>query len=175
LYKAYFDASFEWGSKTSSIAFVIYNSKMNVVKQEVRNVHAADNNFAEWMALVSLLQTLCQMKIEEVDIYGDNQALIKVVNGLAKKKRYTDLYQSIWDYGVQFKHISFNWISRNENTVADKLSRKVVSLDEVKKKRKRKRKKKSRKKTKINTYSIKPNEFDFNFRYKETKRKVIMR
>jgi ribonuclease HI len=174
LHKAYFDASVEWNKKKATIAYIIYSEDGNVVTEVIKNISFYDNNYAEWLALNSLLKTLRKLKIDEVEIYGDNLNVINIANGQASNKKNRELHRIIWKYGSKFKQITFNWIRRNKNKKADKLSRSqknVVNAGNAVNSRNRK----SKIKNKNNTYIIHPNEFDFNFRYRETKRKIIAR
>lgn len=175
MYKAYFDASVNYSLKQVTTAFIIYDSNGSIFYQEAknigRNINKYDNNYTEWFALNQLLKTLRRLKINEVEIYGDNQNVISIANGLSRKTRNQELHRIIWKYGKKFEHISFNWISRKANKEADELTRSVkavISLKEVSKKR-------QKAPFKQNTYAIQPNRFDFNFKYKEKKQKVIAR
>ncbi|MFC8686061.1 reverse transcriptase-like protein [Brevibacillus porteri] len=184
MYKAYFDASINYSLKQVTTAFIIYDFNGDVLYQEAknigRNINKYDNNYAEWFALNQLLKTLRRLQVSEVEIYGDNQNIISIANGLSKKDKNKELHRIIWKYGEKFKQISFNWISRKANKEADRLTRDksvVITLEEAKKVRVGKSKKEieNNKKNNINTYAIMPRQFDFNFKYKESKRRVFAR
>ncbi|MGG1659562.1 reverse transcriptase-like protein [Brevibacillus sp. NRS-1366] len=184
MHKAYFDASVDWAKKQITTAFIIYDRNGNVLYQEAKNIgnniNKYDNNYAEWFALNQLLKTLRRFQINEVAIYGDNQSVIAIANGLSKKERNKELHRIIWKYGEKFKQITFNWISRKNNKEADKLSRikeNVITLDQAKKIRVCASRKeiKNNKQNNANTYAVLPHKFDFNFQYKERRKKVMTR
>lgn len=184
MYKAYFDASVDWVKKQVTTAFIIYDSNGNVLHQEAKNIgnniNKYDNNYAEWFALNQLLKTLRRLQINEVEIYGDNQSVIAIANGISRRERNKELHRIIWKYGEKFKQISFNWISRKNNKEADKLSKDktvIITLDEAKNIRVSTSKKEieNNKQNNHNTYAVTPNQFDFNFKYRENKRKVVVR
>lgn len=170
MYKAYFDASIDWAKNQVVVGYIIANNHGDVIHSESknigRNIEKLDNNYAEWFALNQLLKMLRRLQINEVEIYGDNRSIIDIANGFFRKQRNKELHRIIWKYAAKFNYITFNWISRKQNKEADKLTRnKTAVVNQLKKISKHK----------INTYAIRPNDFDFNFRYKETKRKIVMR
>lgn len=168
MYKAYFDASVDVEKKRAAIAYIVFDNKGDVVTEEAKDICFLKNvNYAEWLALNALLKSLRKLRINVVDIYGDSLYVIQIANGLVKGKKQEELHRIIWKYGSKFKSITFNWVDRKQNKQADKLTKKViVQTVEANKQN-------SRLISKNNTFYISPEEFDFNFRYRELKRKII--
>ncbi|ATF13511.1 hypothetical protein A616_16465 [Brevibacillus brevis X23] len=179
MHKAYFDASYEWNSKTATAAFIVYDNKGKVVQKAVFNDKlAVDSNHAEWIALDLLLNSLQALSIEEVEVYGDSRNVIDTLSGQSKRSSYEVVFKSVLTCVERFNQITFNWITRNENKVADKLSKgkpNVICMVGAKKRRRRKNKHKKIESNKVDTYVVQPHKFDFNFKYKEKKRRVVVR
>lgn len=86
------------------------------------------NNVAEYTALIKALEWLLENGYtEKVIVKGDSQLVIRQVTGryAVRAKRITPLYQRVMELIEGFKDISFEWVSREENEEADKLSRKA--------------------------------------------------
>jgi len=166
MYKAHFDASYDWKKGIAALAYVIYNSEGMAIDEEVIITQTGDSNDAEWIALMLLMKRLKLLGIKEVEIFGDNKGVIDIANGQEKGGNTSAKWRITQHHSKRFRHITFNWVSRQKNRDADKLTRsekKVLSnVIELRK----------TKKNKINTYMISPRQFDLNFMYRESKRRV---
>ncbi|WP_170163369.1 reverse transcriptase-like protein [Brevibacillus gelatini] len=160
MHKAYFDASYNWSNGTATLAYVIYNPKKKAIDKEIFITTTDDSNHAEWIALARLLRKLKELGIKNVIICGDNRNVIDIANGRGKGERNVSKRKIIEEYIPHFKNITFKWVARNENNEADRLS-------------KNKKVKGVKNKIVKDTYITIPKMFDFNFKYREKKKKVI--
>ena len=85
------------------------------------------NNVAEYAALKAALTVLINnnKQNDAIEIYGDSQLVIKQMKGewRIKKGAYTPYAHECRKLLTQFKNISFNWIPREKNEIADELSK----------------------------------------------------
>lgn len=89
------------------------------------------NNVAEYLALKWLLETLLEKGLEKqtILVQGDSALVINQMNGLwfVKKGLYTELAQDCKELVGKFSDITFLWIERSENYVADELSKRALA------------------------------------------------
>ena len=86
------------------------------------------NNVAEYTALIRALEWLIRNGYtEKVIVRGDSQLAIRQIIGryAVRVKRIIPLYQRVMNLVKEFENITFEWISRDKNKEADKLSRKA--------------------------------------------------
>lgn len=85
------------------------------------------NNVAEYLALIQGFEWLIENGLQnsKIKVLGDSQLVIKQMSGEwpAKKGLYVPHYQRAIKLRIKFPNITFNWIPRNENAGADKLSK----------------------------------------------------
>jgi ribonuclease HI len=85
------------------------------------------NNVGEYLALVEGMEWLAKNNQREAAIvfHGDNMMTVKQMNGewKAKKGLYLEAYRKAKKLREQFKNMRFEWIPREENYLADELSR----------------------------------------------------
>lgn len=84
------------------------------------------NNVAEYMALENALDFILEngMQNEKIQVYGDSMLVIKQMNGIYKIKsgRYFETAIRCKAKVKNIEKILFDWIPREENELADKLS-----------------------------------------------------
>jgi ribonuclease HI len=84
------------------------------------------NNVAEYTALVKALEWLDANNhaSDKVVINGDSELVVKQLEGIYKVKRKTliPLYKQVLLLKKQFPDIEINWIPREKNKEADRLS-----------------------------------------------------
>ena len=88
------------------------------------------NNVAEYRALNIGLEWLIEQGYHtsaHVLIYGDSALVINQMNGAWKVRggRYYTEYQRAAEHKPKFKSVTFNWVRRELNEVADVLSKQV--------------------------------------------------
>lgn len=86
----------------------------------------ATNNVAEYTALVKALEWLISSKMgqQHVHVKGDSKLVISQMRGefKVKAKAIIPLFQKAALLRKEFADISFQWVPREENREADKLS-----------------------------------------------------
>ena len=130
----YFDGATKGSNPTLKIGWgVVYG------EEELMGCYALSggnltNNMAEYYGLLLALRTIQKKKPkEDIVIYSDSQMLVSQMNGLKEIRMgsYTGLAKTALrilrevkeDYNVQI-----TWIARENNTHADKLSKKALTL-----------------------------------------------
>jgi probable phosphoglycerate mutase len=85
------------------------------------------NNVAEYKGLTCALEWLLENGFEKQKtiFYGDNMMTVRQMNGQwkAKSGMYIPHYLKARDIGKRFNNLKFIWIPREENGVADELSK----------------------------------------------------
>lgn len=90
------------------------------------------NNRAEYMGLICLMRSLLDKGIRDVIIRGDSQLVIKQMKGEYKVKspNVIGLHAEAQELMKSFHSIILEWVPREQNSEADKLSR--IAYDSVK-------------------------------------------
>lgn len=85
------------------------------------------NNIAEYLGIIEVFKFLIQNNFqnEKIIVCGDNKMSIKQMSGEYKCNGglYAKYYHEALELRKQFTNISFEWIPREKNSVADELSK----------------------------------------------------
>lgn len=85
------------------------------------------NNFAEYMGFLAILTQLQGMRAEqeEIHVYGDSNLVIQQMNGRWRIKQgyYVPVALSARNLIHKFPRLRLEWIPREENSLADELSK----------------------------------------------------
>lgn len=85
------------------------------------------NNIAEYMAVISVLEFFLQNNLHnhKIIICGDSKLSIMQMGGSWKARggAYIPYYQKALGLKGSFSNISFQWIPREKNNIADELSK----------------------------------------------------
>jgi len=86
------------------------------------------NNTAEYRAVIRALEEAHSLGAEEIEIRSDSQLIVMQLNGLyeVKKPHLKIYYHAIKSLEPKFKKVSYNWIEREKNKYADRLSKKFI-------------------------------------------------
>lgn len=87
-----------------------------------------DNNQAEYLALIAVLEAAVRIQPERLVVYGDSQLVINAVMTAGSVGRY-DLQSHCEQAKLlvsQLKAVSLAWIPREKNTAADALSQQAI-------------------------------------------------
>lgn len=88
------------------------------------------NNIAEYLALNSALEYFIEHKMQDlpIGIIGDSQLVIKQMIGEygANSGLYIPHYRRAQELAEQFANLSFRWVPREQNAIADGLSTKSL-------------------------------------------------
>lgn len=86
------------------------------------------NNVAEYLALIKILDFLIESNYTEnrISIKGDSMLVVNQMKGLWRMKQgaYLSFAKEAKAKFAKFKSISINWVPREENEIADRLSKK---------------------------------------------------
>ncbi len=117
------DGSSKGNPGKSGIGVVIIepSGKKHKISQ---NIGFATCNEAEYIAVIYALEKSIELKGEIIKIYSDSSLIVNQCNGFWKMKndRLSFYLNRIRELRKNFKKVEFNWIRREKNTEADKLS-----------------------------------------------------
>lgn len=86
----------------------------------------ATNNVAEYTGVVRALEKAVELKLtdHDVEVYGDSKLVISQITGewRVRDKKLAPLYLAARSLADQFARITFEWIPREQNKDADRLS-----------------------------------------------------
>lgn len=137
-YACYFDGACEPrnpGGNMGLGAFVLNRAREYVFKHSEYITAASmngktSNNVAEYMALIAILNFLDKEKLhdQEIIICGDSMLAIEQMNLRWKinKGEYVPYAVKARTMARYFKNITFKWIPREKNKIADALSKKPM-------------------------------------------------
>ena len=124
-YSLYVDGAADLNTKTAGIGGVFFNNKNEKIYSFSQYLDDATNNEAEYSALIKGLQQGINLKLININIFSDSELIVKQVNGDYKVKndRMKKLHQKVLYLLEQYDNWVINHIMRDENTIADKLSK----------------------------------------------------
>lgn len=102
--------------------------KHQILKTYAKFLGIATNNQAEYQAVILALEKAKALKAEEVDIFLDSELVASQLNMQykIKDKNLGPFFIKIWNLRQSFKKVTFNYIPREKNRLADKLVEKVI-------------------------------------------------
>ncbi|HDY76266.1 MAG TPA: reverse transcriptase-like protein [Candidatus Marinimicrobia bacterium] len=120
----YVDGAADLHSKTSGIGGVFY-SKGEEIDTFSEYFGDATNNEAEYSALIRGLQIALEMNVASINIFADSLLVVNQINGEFKVKHENmiPLHANASDLLSEFDSWEINHIPRDQNKVADKLSK----------------------------------------------------
>lgn len=134
-YTAYFDGCCEPVNPggTASYGAVIFNGKKRIWECSKLFVpikgreKETSNNVAEYCGFISILEYFISNEITQdlITIYGDSMLVIQQMKGNWKMNQgfYIPFAKKAKDLLSKFKDVKLKWISRDENDIADELSK----------------------------------------------------
>lgn len=85
------------------------------------------NNVAEYCGFLAILEYLIRqgLRLEQINLYGDSNLVVQQMNGRWRIKRgyYVEKAREAKKLLEQFPNLTLNWIPREENSIADELSK----------------------------------------------------
>ncbi len=88
------------------------------------------NNIAEYMALIAILEFMLNSGLhnEEIKCVGDSKLVVEQMSGnwAANKGDYIPYFHKAKELASHFTNISYHWIPREQNTIADDLSKQCM-------------------------------------------------
>ncbi len=123
-YQAFFDGASFGNPGHLGAGFIILN-KDKVIYKYSKYVGVGTNNEAEYIAMISLLQFAVKSGIRHLKIFGDSQLVINQISGewRVKAEHLVVLLEETKTLIEKIPFISIEWIRREENKLADELSK----------------------------------------------------
>jgi len=106
----------------SACAYVICNMDGTVVEKSGYYMGVATNNQAEYYGFKKGLERARDLGIDKINLYSDSQLVVNQMNGVYKVKNQelAPLHQEITQLAAGFEKISFTYVPRELNKIADK-------------------------------------------------------
>ena len=107
----------------------ILNDKVEVARGFglFAQTHTANSNIAEYLALIEGLEALTDLKIRNgsIEIRGDAKCVIDQMRGVASVSSLPTrkLHRRAKRFADRFNSLTWTWVPRKENKLADQLSR----------------------------------------------------
>lgn len=130
--KLYTDGGSRGNPGPSAAAFVICNLDDSVVEKSGIYLGLSTNNRAEYQALRLGLERAKELGTQQLSVFMDSQLVVNQVNGTYKVKNpdLAPVHQEVIALARLFKEVSFTYIPRELNKLADKEVNRI--LDEQK-------------------------------------------
>jgi len=124
-YSLYVDGAADLNTKTAGVGGVFYNNANEEVYSFSEYLDDATNNEAEYTALIKGIKLGLELKLLNLNIYSDSQLIVRQINGeyQVKNDRMKKLHLKVLNLLKQYNNWSINHIMRDENKIADKLSK----------------------------------------------------
>ena len=135
--KLYTDGGSRNNPGDSSCAYVICDMDDNVVEKSGYYMGIATNNQAEYYGMIKGLERCQDLGIDKVRLHSDSQLVVNQMNGFYKVKNQelAPLHRQLKELADSFEEISFEYIPRELNKIADGEVNRI--LDEAEHKNKR--------------------------------------
>lgn len=106
----------------SACAYVICNPDGTVVEKSGYYMGIATNNQAEYYGMIKGLERARDLGIDKVHIHSDSQLVVNQMNGVYKVKNQelAPLNQQLKELAGSFEEVSFSYVPRELNKIADK-------------------------------------------------------
>lgn len=129
--KIYTDWWSRWNPWNAWIWVYITDFNWKVIEKRYKNIWIKTNNEAEYMWAYFWIKRWIELWWDEIDLYSDSNLLIKQLSGewKIKKEELKRINKKIHDMIDNSKiKINFNWIERELNKEADRLSNLAMDL-----------------------------------------------
>lgn len=126
MYQAYSDGFCKPNPGIMGIGGVILDDDTTVA-EICENLGHGTNNLAGYLGLIAVLKKSLELGIRELSAYSDSELLVSQVKGDYKVKNKAILkhWKQVMGMKGEFGTFSLDWIPREKNQRADKLSEKA--------------------------------------------------
>ena len=130
-YIGFFDGASAGNPGKMGIGFVIFDENKKSIIDGAEYIGVGTNNEAEYQAVISLLQFAVQNKIQNIAVFGDSKLVIKQILGewKVKAENLKPYVREAQQLKAKIPNIVISWIPREQNTYADRLSKKGVDAE----------------------------------------------
>ncbi len=106
-----------------TIGIVVY-SDGEMVRQLSKNVGIGTNNQAEYTAVITALELAKELDANAVELKSDSQLLVRQLNGeyAVRGEKIRPLFEKVTQLCQNFSRVTFTWIPREKNQMADNLT-----------------------------------------------------
>jgi len=114
----------------AGIGAVIFDETEKIVAEVSEYIGETTNNQAEYKAVVAAIQKAKELGGEELDFYLDSQLVVEQLNRNYKVKNegLAPLFVQVYNATMNFKKVTFTYIPREQNKLADKLVNIAIDL-----------------------------------------------
>ena len=125
----YIDGAADLHSKSAGIGGVIFKDSQELITFS-KPLYNKTNNESEYLALLEGLNISLELNIMNINIYADSELVVRQVNGVYKVKNYRMkvLHSDVINLLEKFNEWSLDHINRDNNQIADKLSKNGMRL-----------------------------------------------
>jgi len=108
----------------AGIGAVIYNDNKKILYEISEYIGETTNNQAEYRAVIVAFKKAKELKAEYLNFYLDSELVVKQLKREYKVKNadLSPLFLEIYNLSLNFKKISYTYIPREMNKIADKLA-----------------------------------------------------
>ncbi len=128
--KVYTDGGSRWNPWIAWLGVYITDEKGKEIEKRYKSLWEKTNNEAEYLWAYYWIKRAIELKAKEVELYMDSNLVIRQLSGEWKIKK-DELKKINNDISTLVKNaslkISYNWIRREDNKEADRLSN--VAMD----------------------------------------------
>lgn len=124
MYKVHFDGGLKQNILTYGYVLLKDEKVVNSGSLKASNKNFS-SNVAEYFGLIYALNNAIALGIMELEVYGDSQLIIYQSTGkyTTKDPKLAVLQETVRILSQNFKRINFNWIPRENNEIADRMTR----------------------------------------------------
>lgn len=127
--KGFFDGAARGNPGPAGAGALLIDDENNIIWETARSLGTKTNNEAEYSALILLLKAAKERDVTKLDVYGDSKLVVCQVSKQWKINlpHLRALAEKVWEI-TQGMNVSYNWIPREENTLADSLSDQAIDF-----------------------------------------------
>jgi ribonuclease HI len=132
--KMYTDGGSRNNPGHSACAYVICDMDDNVVEKSGYYMGIATNNQAEYLGMIKGLERARDLGIDKVNLHSDSQLVVNQMNGFYKVKNQelAPLHQQLKELADSFEKVTFAYVPRELNKLADKEVNRILDSQEQK-------------------------------------------
>lgn len=130
--KMYTDGGSRGNPGDSACAFVICEMDDTVVEKSGYYMGVATNNQAEYLGMIKGLERCRDLGINKVSLNSDSQLVVNQMNGFYKVKNQelAPLHEQLKGLAQSFEGVSFSYVPRELNKLADKEVNRILDEQE---------------------------------------------
>lgn len=131
--KAHIDGASRGNPGPASIGVALFTMEGKKIAQIARTIGETTNNVAEYSALLEALKVASSLGIRQLHILCDSELLVNQMNGTYKIKNESlrHLAEEAHKLMRKFARVSLNYVSRENNKLADSLTNYALDLLEA--------------------------------------------